>query len=414
MAINTDRGQMSYNNPPTTPSSIGEQLKLFLYDTKSLHELAEVNYFTQLGSTRNLGKNTGKTLKAYVYMPLIDDRNVNDQGIDANGATIANGNLWGSDRDTGNILGKMPTLTEFGGRVNRVGFHREVIEGSIINLGFYYALTEDDVQFDSDTELTMNLRREALRGAVEITEQHVQADLLNGAGVVQYSGAATSKVTITGEGATPSVVTYLDVLHLDRTLTANKTPKTIKMITGSRNIDTKVVPPCRVMHIPLDLEIQVRSMLDQFGNPAFKAAESYAAAGTLLKGEIGTLGPFRIISVDNMQYDVGGGADATDATAMAKYRYTNVGGTDKYDVFPMLVVGGEDGAGAAFSHIRFNAGGKSHEPNYKIMSIIPGTEKALSHEDPFAKSGLNSIQWWYGLLIERSERIAKILTIGEQ
>jgi hypothetical protein len=31
----------------------------------------------------------GKTIKRYHYMPILDDRNINDQGIDANGASTA-------------------------------------------------------------------------------------------------------------------------------------------------------------------------------------------------------------------------------------------------------------------------------------------------------------------------------------
>ena len=34
------------------------------------------------------------------------------------------GNLYGSSKDVGTIVGRMPTLTETGGRVNRVGFKR--------------------------------------------------------------------------------------------------------------------------------------------------------------------------------------------------------------------------------------------------------------------------------------------------
>ena len=47
----------------------------------------------------------------YVYVPLLDDRNVNDEGLDAQGATISNGNLYGSSRDVGKIVGKMPGLS---------------------------------------------------------------------------------------------------------------------------------------------------------------------------------------------------------------------------------------------------------------------------------------------------------------
>lgn len=37
-------------------------------------------------------KNMGKKIKRYVYVPLLDDANINDQGIDAAGVTISTAN----------------------------------------------------------------------------------------------------------------------------------------------------------------------------------------------------------------------------------------------------------------------------------------------------------------------------------
>lgn len=53
---------------------------------------------------------------------------MNDQGIDANGVSIVDGNLYGSSKDIGTIEGKLPLLTENGGRVDRVGFTRLELE----------------------------------------------------------------------------------------------------------------------------------------------------------------------------------------------------------------------------------------------------------------------------------------------
>lgn len=71
----------------------------------------------------------GKEIRFYVYVPLLDDRNLSDQGIDAQGAVLTGasganpgyGNLYGSSKDIGKITDKLPMLTENGGRVNRVG-----------------------------------------------------------------------------------------------------------------------------------------------------------------------------------------------------------------------------------------------------------------------------------------------------
>lgn len=122
---------MKYNAPNTTPSSVGPQIRLDYYYKKALVDAAKEMYFGQLADVTNMPKNMGKTIKLYHYIPLLDDRNVNDQGIDAAGATIANGNLYGSSKDIGTIPSKLPALTENGGRVNRVGFTRIQLQGTI-------------------------------------------------------------------------------------------------------------------------------------------------------------------------------------------------------------------------------------------------------------------------------------------
>ena len=53
----------------------------------------------------------------------------------------------------------------------------------------------------------------------------------------------------TGEGAGAAIVDYADLMRLDQTLTDNRTPKHTTVITGSRNIDTRVVGSCRVLFV---------------------------------------------------------------------------------------------------------------------------------------------------------------------
>jgi hypothetical protein len=45
-------------------------------------------YFTPLADVVSMPKHMGKQIKVYQYVPLLDDRNNNDQGIDANGVTL--------------------------------------------------------------------------------------------------------------------------------------------------------------------------------------------------------------------------------------------------------------------------------------------------------------------------------------
>ena len=120
-----------YNDPPGSASTIGGQFNTYYWDRKSLIEAAEQMFFSPLADVRSMPMHYGKELKVYHYVPLLDDRNINDQGLDANGASYAEGNIYGSSKDVGTITAKMPTLTEEGGRVNRVGFTRLERSGGI-------------------------------------------------------------------------------------------------------------------------------------------------------------------------------------------------------------------------------------------------------------------------------------------
>ena len=129
-------------------SATSDQMSTFLWLKKALIEARKEQFFMPLATAINMPKHMGKTVKVYEYVPLLDDRNVNSQGIDAAGATIANGNLYGSSKDVGTITSMLPTLTENGGRVNRVGFTRLAREGSIHKMGFFYEFTKEALDFD--------------------------------------------------------------------------------------------------------------------------------------------------------------------------------------------------------------------------------------------------------------------------
>lgn len=387
-----DKNQIKYNAPRQgEKSSVGPQMNDFYYQKKALIEARKEQYFGQLADVTSMPKHMGKTLKKYHYLPLLDDANINDQGIDANGATIENGNLYGSSKDVGTISGKMPVLSETGGRVNRVGFKRKEIEGSIDKFGFFDEYTQESLDFDSDSELMMHVNREMVNGANEITEDLLQIDLLNSAGVVRYPGDATQDTELSAEHA----VEYGDLMRLNIDLDNNRTPKHTKVITGTRMVDTKTVAAARVLYCGSELLPTLRAMKDLHGNAAFIPVQHYAAGGTILNGEVGSIDHFRIIVVPEMMKFAGAGADATDNTT----HYTT---GDKFDVFPMLTVGDQ-----AFSTIGFQTDGKTVK--FKITHKKPGAETA-DRNDPYGETGFMSIKWYYGFLNQRPERMGLVKT----
>jgi len=395
---------LNYNAPGSGQKSDidgagSDQMNTFFWLKKSIIESRKEQYFMPLASVTNMPKHYGKTIKVFEYVPLLDDRNVNSQGLDAAGATIANGNLYGSSRDVGTITARLPTLSENGGRVNRVGFTRLQLEGSLHKFGFFTEFTQESMDFDSDDMLMDHLSRELMNGAVQLTEAVLQKDLLAAAGTVLFAGAATSNVTVTGEQAAPvkSLVSYDNLVRLDQILTDNRTPKQTKVITGSRNIDTRVIGSGRVMYIGSELVPHLKKMTDSFGNKAFIEVQHYADAGNVLNGEIGTIDAFRIIQVPEMLHWAGAGADVT----------TNGGfraASGKYNIYPMLVIGDD-----SFTTIGFQTDGKTVK--FSVMTKMPGRETA-DRNDPYGETGFSSIKWYYGILVKRPERIALIKTVA--
>lgn len=390
---------LNYNAPAkgqksSIDSSNSDQMQTFLWLRKAMIEARDQEFFQPLASSVNLPKHYGDTVKMYEYIPLLDDRNINDQGIDANGVTIANGNLYGSSKDVGTITGSLPHLTENGGRVNRVGFKRTEISGSIHNVGFFYEFTEDSLQFDSDDQLKEHLSREAVNGAYKMTEQILQIDLLMASTSIVYAGAATSNSDITGEGATPSLLSYDNLIRLDALLTKHKTDKHTKVITGSRNVDTRVIPSARIAYAGPETVRELKRLKDGFDRPAFIPIQQYADAGTALNGEVGSIDAFRIIENPEMLRFAGEGAVVGTNPG---YFSSTKNGQDRYDVFPLLVVGND-----SFATIGFQTDGESYK--FKIMTKMPGKD-TMGHHDPYGKTGLTSIQWWYGFLAKRKNRI---------
>ena len=459
-----------YNNPPAVEGS-HPQLIPFYWQRKALIDLKKEQFFGQLADTTSMPKHFGKTIKRYHYIPLLDDRNINDQGIDATGLSVADevtitvtdpagdtryvvgngvnaataltnaqakavslfknigtfttdyattvtamrtagwdvhagaavnngGNLYGSSKDVGTIVGKLPAISETGGRVNRVGFTRLTLEGTIDNFGFFDEYTEDSVQFDNDADLMQHISRETLRAANYIVEAQIQIDLLNGANVVYYGGDATSLSELTGEAsATASVLDYETLVRVETILNNNLCPKDTTIISGSRMVDTRTIGAARYAYVGSELKMQLLKMKNFHNEAAFIPVQQYAEAGKVASGEIGSIGNYRFIENPNMFHWDGAGA-----TVANNGGYLESNG--KYNVYPVLVVGS-----GSFTTIGFQTDGENTK--FKILHKAPGKEMA-NRNDPYGKIGFYSIQWWYGTMILRPEWIACIKVVAER
>ena len=443
-------------------ASIGAstQINPAYFYKKALIDIVAERYFGQLADVRAMPKHMGKTIKQHHYIPMLDDENVNDQGISAgagfafdalaaswfvfdqanpnelvpDGTVAANsggfatkalaevvagydpltmavfqgyGNLYASSKDIGAIKSRMPALTEHGGRVNRVGFTRKTLSATLEKYGFFDEYTQESLDFDTDSDLMMHITREALRGANEMVEDLLQKDLLEAAGVVVYCGDATSRITL--EGTAAGGVDELDydtLMKLSITLDDNRCPKATTLINGSRQIDTKTVGAARYIYCGSEMIPTLEKMVDFFSNKAFIPVEQYAHAGNLATGEYGAIGHFRFIIVPEMGHYPAAGAVGVETDG---YRTTSVnlagGAVESFDVFPLLCVGS-----GSFTTVGFQTNGKTVK--FKITHKKPGRDTA-DRNDPYGETGFYSIKWYYGFMALRPEWIARIESVGQ-
>ena len=183
---------MAYNsgaNSSVDGAAANPQIRQEHYDRKAIIDIKDEMYLGALSGTRQMPKNQGKEIVVHRYIPLLDDENnLTDSGIDPDGTTLNDGNLYGSSRGTGYISGKLPDLAEGSERVNKVNFSRKEVRGSITNRGFFYEATKDELNFDTDPELKQHITTEAVRGAAQVNEDVLAMELIDKAGVVFNAG----------------------------------------------------------------------------------------------------------------------------------------------------------------------------------------------------------------------------------
>ena len=408
---------MAYNAGTTvTPSTIdgvagNGQLRQNYYDRKAVISIKDEMLLSQMSGTMAMPKHMGKEVVKHRYVPLLDDYNsLAASGLDTSGVA-STGNLYGSSRGIGFIEGKIPSLTENSGRVNKVNFTRKELRGNISSQGFFFEWSKDEMNFDTDPMLKQHITTEAIRGANQINEDILAIELINGAGVTYFAGNATSISTVDGY----SVPTMKDLIRLHTELENNKCPRDTKVITGSRMIDTKTVQAARYMFISPDVIMDFMSMKALNGvDDAFVPVEKYSAGSSdskyirAIHGEIGKVGPFRIVvhpkmvkystATDNASGAAWTAGDATADGAATGDTFRNDGAN--YEVYPCLIIGSE-----AFTHIGFEYGAGT-TGKFSVKTKMP--EELVTRENPYGLTGMTTIQFWSGVLIERPEWLATL------
>lgn len=372
-------------------------------------------------------RNSGKTFRISRFLHILDDANVNNQGIDGNGNVIGNnswiflntlyaneaaantakatydataegiaaiannveplvfqattggGNMYGSSRNVGDVITGMPSLAEGADRVNRVGVTRENFSCVLTRQGNFEEYT-DEVTMFSDHDMQMEYRTKLARLAIEVKDDNIQLGMLGAAGVHFYAGDTADSIATIGIGDETALPTYNFFRKIVKRLKVNLATRNDSMITGSTKVGTTPINRAYYAIIGPDVTYDLEGISE------FRAIHEYGYASGIADNEIGSIHETRFLETTRaMKYAGQGAAVTVNGDGAAE-----TGGN--YDVYPILYP-----TKGSYATVSLAGAGA-----IKFKSKAPG--KATT-EDPYGVKGLFSYNTWYAGIALQPEKL---------
>jgi len=418
-----------------TNSTSGANTVTHWHDRLGIKAAIEENLYSQMADRRNMPKRYGKTYKVSKWLHILDDDNMNDQGnlvwdegtgtyvpvtdnagykagnkcfldhrydgadsaakhaaalADATAyansggfpapveiaAGTHNGNQYGSSRDVGYVTDNMPVLTEGSTGVNRVGVTKITVETSLKRFGNYLEYS-DEVELFSEEPTQIHYKEELGYMAGQVQDDLTQIDMLNAAGVVAYTGTATSRDTVTDIMA--GVSAYNLIRKTTKQLFINKAKKTTSVIGASTKISTMPVNAGWTAYIDSDVKYDLESVVDTSGDIAWIPVHKYASSGNVMKGEVGAIHDTRFIESPRQMF----------------WKKDEEFNSQAADVHAILYITPESFATVGL------------QGNNKIVFKSKAPGKADS-TDVYGLRGFFSYNFFYASIVLQPERIARI------
>jgi len=442
-----------FNEGKFTSTTIDEQYNDAFWSKMSVKEAAKKKYFTQMGDRFMQPKHFGDEIEKERELPIAHPLNRLDSGVDAATADLVKqvyyatnasgtlvstheardydpattdcydaavaaagaggkvengaGSLYNGDADYAVVTGTFPSLGEEGGNVNEVNSKSITVKGNVAEFGYHTKFTQRSLDMDTRPRLLARKTKQLADQKGDTFEQQIQADLVSaGEANKVFCGTTATSFKTCDQGAE---LTYADLRNMEQQLKKDRVPRDTKIITGSTKVDTKTISKAYYVFVGQELYPTLQDMENAKGDLVWDPIEKYkdAAGSNTADGEIGRIGSFRFIEVENMlQYMGKGAADtgsgATDVTGWnaAKIPFGDTdAGSIGFDVFPLLFVGSD-----SFGTVGFEG------DSSKIKTVMP---RADANIDQFGKNGSLSIAWYYGSLIYRPERIKLLLATAK-
>lgn len=395
-----------YGNGTTTATG-GENTIVHFYDRAGIKAANAKNVYGQFADRKSMPQNYGKTFKISKWQHIYD--------LDEGNADFAAKGYLGK-RDLATVTtnlsntGMSGTIAEGAGAVNKVSPKKVTVETSVNRYGFMIEYTDEVIMFSEDMVQT-KYREELGYLLGQVQEDLVQADMLNGAGIVINAGGDITKAqmgtTITADDTNADLykVSYDLIRKGVKALKRNRAQMNTEIVTGSTKIGTSPLNMSYYAIIGPEVKYDLESLTRGSGyaeEHAYVPAYQYAAATNLAERECGRTHDVRFIEAEDAMLEAAagsvvpqnyvgtlsasGGTDNTSATA---------GDRDNFDVFPILFP-----TKGAFATVGLKGKGKIQFHSKSPMDT--------DLTNPYATKGFFSANMWYAGIVLQPEKLLRI------
>ena len=391
-----------YGNGTTTASN-GANTIVHFYDRAGIKAANAVNVYSQFTDRKTMPTKMGKTFKISKWQHIydLDQENV---------AFAAKGYLGKRDLATvtTNLAnsGSDGLITEGAGAINKVTPKKITFETSIARYGFMIEYT-DEVTLFSEDPVQVKYREELGYLVNQASEDLIQKDMLNSAGIVMNAGGnitmAQMGTAVAADGTNEDLykVSFDLIRKGVRALVRNRAQRNTEIVTGSTKIGTKPVNKAFYAivgpEVKYDLENTTRGTTYE-KEWAYVPAYQYAAAANLAEGEIGSMHDVRFIESEGAMIEAAAGAVIPESYA-GSLSYSNDGTDDRFDVFPILFP-----TKGAFATVGLKGQGK--------VTFHSKAPSDVYLDNPYGTRGFFSANMFYSSIALMPEKILRINTLA--
>jgi N4-gp56 family major capsid protein len=369
----------------TTLTNEGNTVVHF-YDRAGVKAANRVNLYGQFADRKSMPKKMGKTFKISKFLHIYD-RALNDAEFSEKGYLSHRTVTEVSDGLSNSVLG------EGAGAINKRSLQKITMETTLARYGEMIDYT-DEVELFSEDTMQVRYREELGELANSRMEDLLQLDML-ATPTVMCAGPALVMADIDED----SQVSYDTIRKAVRKLVRNRAKKNTSVVSGSTKIDTRTIDKAYYAIIGANVKGDLELLTRGAGSEkefVYLPVHKYAAAGSLVEGEVGAMHEVRFIESEAAVVYPGAGQEATVGN-VGDLSYTGTLGVDAaFDVFPILFP-----TQGCFATVGLKGQGK-----IKFNSKSPAEVELIN---PYGTSGFFSYNFFYAGIILEEEKLLKVL-----